>query len=198
MSTASPPAPTRRNNKKTPLSGCFLLAERVGFARLRTERWSALTATGSHSLPTLRIPLLQTSYQKQKTPFSGCFCFGGESGIRPPAGGAVVGSDCHRQSFTTDPVAVPEAAVGLTLILGCLRPRPLAQVASSATGSARLHCSRLRRSGNPRFPPSKKDGLLLVFFVGGEGGICPPAGGAVVGSDCHRQSFTTDPSNPVY
>ena len=28
-------------------------------------------------------------------------------------------------------------------------------------------------------------------------GIRPPAGGAVVGSDCPGQSFTIDPSNPV-
>ena len=34
------------------------------------------------------------------------------------------------------------------------------------------------------------------FLFGGYGGIRPSADGAVVGSDCHRQSFTTDPSNP--
>ena len=39
-------------------------------------------------------------------------------------------------------VAVPEAAVGLTLFLGCLRPLPLAQVASSATGSAPIAPTR--------------------------------------------------------
>jgi len=33
------------------------------------------------------------------------------------------------------------------------------------------------------------------FFGAGEG-TCPPAGGAVVGSDCHRQSFTPNPSSP--
>ena len=57
---------------------------------------------------------------------------------------------------TQIPVAVPEAAIGLSLVLGCLRPLPLAQVASSATGSApiaplrgtrraSLTLSRLRR-----------------------------------------------------
>ena len=40
----------------------------VGFARLRAERWSALTATGSHSLPTLRIPLCKLHAKNTKHP----------------------------------------------------------------------------------------------------------------------------------
>jgi len=36
------------------------------------------------------------------------------------------------------PVAVPEKAFGLTLFLGLFRPRPLAQLAFSAAGSARF------------------------------------------------------------
>ena len=36
-----------------------------GVARLRTERWSALTATGSHSLPTLR-PRSSINIQNKK------------------------------------------------------------------------------------------------------------------------------------
>ncbi len=35
-----------------------------------------------------------------------------------------------------------------------------------------------------------------VFYFGASDGTCPPAGGAVVGSDCHWQSFTPDPSSP--
>jgi len=37
--------------------------------------------------------------------------------------------------------------------------------------------------------------MSLIF--GASDGTCPPAGGAVVGSDCHWQSFTPDPSSPV-
>jgi hypothetical protein len=58
---------TPYKNKKHPAGVFFVLAERVGFARPRAERWSALTATGSHSLPTLRIPLTN-SYKKRQPP----------------------------------------------------------------------------------------------------------------------------------
>ena len=43
---------------------CFLVPV-TGVARLRTERWSALTATGSHSLPTLR-PRSSINIQNKK------------------------------------------------------------------------------------------------------------------------------------
>ena len=42
-----------------------------------------------------------------------------------------------------------------------------------------------------------KDTATLRPYFWLEARARPPAGGAVVGSDCHRQSFTTDPSNPV-
>ena len=51
----------------------FFLAGAEGLARLRAERWSALTATGSHSLPTLRV--LQNLYAKNKTALKDGFIF---------------------------------------------------------------------------------------------------------------------------
>ena len=42
------------------------------------------------------------------------------------------------ESASLRPVAVPEKAYGLTLFLGLFRPLPLAQLASSATGSAHI------------------------------------------------------------
>ena len=41
-----------------------------------------------------------------------------------------------------------------------------------------------------------KDTATLRPYFWLEARARPPAGGAVVGSDCHRQSFTTDPSSP--
>jgi len=38
--------------------------------------------------------------------------------------------------------------------------------------------------------------MVSLAFLGADDRTCPPAGGAVVGSDCHWQSFTTDPSSP--
>ena len=37
----------------------------------------------------------------------------------------------------------------------------------------------------------------ILSLYGAENGTCPTAVGARVGSDCHRQSFTSDPSSPV-
>jgi len=37
----------------------------------------------------------------------------------------------------------------------------------------------------------------MSLYFGASDGTCPPAGGAVVGSDCHWQSFTPDPSSPA-
>ena len=42
------------------------------------------------------------------------------------------------ESASLRPVAVPEKAFGLALFLGLFRPLPLAQLATSATGSARI------------------------------------------------------------
>ena len=40
--------------------------------------------------------------------------------------------------------------------------------------------------------------IKSTLFFGADERTCPPAGGAVVGSDCHRQSFTTNPSSPHF
>ncbi len=37
----------------------------------------------------------------------------------------------------------------------------------------------------------------ILSLYGAENGTCPTAVGARVGSDCHRQPFTSDPSSPV-
>ena len=62
------PTCTKKTNG-TPLREMpfIFLVPVTGVARLRAERWSALTATGSHSLPTLR-PRLIYSTKKQTAP----------------------------------------------------------------------------------------------------------------------------------
>ena len=67
--------------------------------RLRARSGLALTATGSHSLPTRSI-LFRS---KAKDTRLGAFCFWWRRGESfSPAGSVRVGSDCHRQSFTTN------------------------------------------------------------------------------------------------
>jgi hypothetical protein len=43
----------------------------------------------------------------------------------------------------------------------------------------------------------KKSERLDFRIFGADDGTYPLASGAVIGSDCHRQSFTTEPSSPV-
>ena len=55
-----------------------------GLARLRAERWSALTAPGSHSLPTLQVPYHITKKQI-KAPINRSFhLFGAGKGTYEP------------------------------------------------------------------------------------------------------------------
>ena len=68
-------------DKKTPSKCDGVLAGDEGFARLRAEQWSALTATGSHSLPPLQILLLSQCNKKDRQKRS--FLLAGDEGFEP-------------------------------------------------------------------------------------------------------------------
>jgi len=74
------------------------------------------------------------------------------------------------ESASLRPVAVPEKAFGLTLFLGLFRPLPLAQLASSAAGSARIaphfdtspYNSAIISDGGGKIKPQRVDTIYII------------------------------------
>ena len=74
------------------------------------------------------------------------------------------------ESAPLRPVAVPEKAFGLTLFLGLFRPLPLAQLASSATGSACIaphfytspYNSVIISDGQRKIKPQRVDTIYII------------------------------------
>ena len=89
-----------RIEKESSYELSFSMVPVTGVARLRAERWSALTATGSHSLPTLR-PRSVINTHKQKRPLLGSFLF-----VVPVTGVEPV-QCCHRRIFSPLRLPVP-------------------------------------------------------------------------------------------
>ncbi len=120
-------ADKRKNANQT--VGVFLLAAREGFEPSQTESESVVLPlhnlakrryyyTSSFDFVNTFFKKIKRKNQKCKNPKMGalpigknkkqhayacCFLFGRGRRTCPPAGGAVVGSGCHRQPFTTDP-----------------------------------------------------------------------------------------------
>ena len=55
-----------------------------GLARLRAVLWSALTATGSHSLPTLQVPSNRNKTKDTECPYGHSVSLELMSGLEPP------------------------------------------------------------------------------------------------------------------